>query len=366
MYPTIPGRQRRIPRKVWFSGSTALYKGMGLCYDSDRTTTEEGATAAATSVNADRLNVVELPSTTNHMWFAGVVDADYPARTGGREVTILEPGSDVEVAILTATTANSTQLHMIVGGAAAGYWVSAPAGTMPIGRGSAKALQTVAAVSDTTTHGPISSSMDASAGLDAAGTTLTDTGSFAQAAAGDLVYLVGGATTADGTARVTTTSVYTVSSKSSDDAVVLTSAACAAASEAFFYAVRGHPTAQAYLQDGINSGCLEFLTPYTDGSGTTTVDAMVGGTTYLCGGFTLATGDAIHTIADGTFTGQLKTIWLLGALTTKAYLVSVDGEQLDGATDMATLEFAGDGDYSVVEWLCGDWKLRMNAGTTVG
>lgn len=75
-------------RAVWFTGSTALKEGQGVCYNYDSTTG-----AAATLADGNRGNEVELPSQTNARWFAGVAARDYSANSGGQMVEIYEPGS---------------------------------------------------------------------------------------------------------------------------------------------------------------------------------------------------------------------------------------------------------------------------------
>jgi len=70
---------------VWFTGSTALVEGQGLCYDWDR--------GSAGEADGRRFTYVELPSTTNAQHFAGVAARDYAACSGGQMIEIYLPGS---------------------------------------------------------------------------------------------------------------------------------------------------------------------------------------------------------------------------------------------------------------------------------
>jgi hypothetical protein len=59
-----------------------------------------------------------------------------------------------------------------------------------------------------------------------------------------------------------------------------------------------------------------------------------------------------------------KRFYLVATITTHDYLVTVTaGEQLDGATDLATMEFDGAADDSMLEWGGTKWRLMHNAGT---
>lgn len=121
-------------KMVRFTGSTALKEGQGLCYDWDTVTG-----GAVTVANGNRLNHVELPSTTNARWFAGVAAAAYAARTGGRFIEICEPGSVCNILSKASTTIGVGRLTCEAGGTYAGYFRYAGFE----GEGSAVPLQTV-------------------------------------------------------------------------------------------------------------------------------------------------------------------------------------------------------------------------------
>ena len=95
-------QQRAFKEKVWFSGSTAVRKGMGLCYDLDTVTTDTGETA--TDPWGRRGRLVAVPSTSNNNSFAGYATQAYSAKTGGQEIEIYVPGSICEVEVGIAST----------------------------------------------------------------------------------------------------------------------------------------------------------------------------------------------------------------------------------------------------------------------
>jgi hypothetical protein len=96
---------------------------------------------------------------------------------------------------------------------------------------------------------------------------------------------------------------------------------------------------------------------------------MVGGTTILCGGYTMA-ADSTATLADGTRIGQHKACAALGALTTQDWLLTVtSGIQMDGSA-LATLEFDAANDFAELVWSsagnsnAGVWREIARVGPT--
>ena len=132
------------PRKVWFTGTTALRKGMGLCYDWNRGT--------VTAADGERFGFVELPNgitNTNNYSFAGWTKQAYPADANGQFVYIYEPGSICEVLFTAATTAGqwaTTRCTSTTDTTLGGYHTPTYVG-MP-GRGTVRILQTVASATD--------------------------------------------------------------------------------------------------------------------------------------------------------------------------------------------------------------------------
>lgn len=350
------GQPRVRTRRVFFTGSTALAKGQGVCYDRD--------TGTAANFSGLRDRYVEMPSTSNNRWFAGVCKTDYRARAGGQFIEIAEPGSVVEVSILDAVTIDSTLLTCGIGSGVAG-------GRFGLfgflGRGSAKALQTIAAVASNSAGlvGPVAKSVDGSATVSADGLTITKTALFTNARAGDFVYIYGGATTTTMAAAVTP-GRYVIASVTSADAAVLTTSCSAVAGSLACYVVRGNPTAQVFLYEGQESGLTQWVTPLANSA----AQSMVGGFTFIFGGATLGTGDSTTTLADGTFVGELKGFKLMGALTTNDWLLTVTtGKQgllnADPTTALATLEFDGANDASWLQWTGAAWYLIGNSGTAI-
>ncbi len=115
----------------------------------------------------------------------------------------------------------------------------------------------------------------------------------------------------------------------------------------------------AELSGGPESGLVETIQAVS----ATAVPMMLGGRTLITGSITIAT-DSTDTLANGTYQGQMKAIILIGALTTQDYVVTVTaGEQLDGTTDLGSMEFDGALDESVLQFLGSKWRLVQNAGT---
>lgn len=135
--PNVSHNQGRVIKKtVFFTGSTALSKGMGLCYERDYVGTATGTTATDGCELRDVR--VEVPSNANNMAFAGVVLRSYAAKSNGQYVEIAEPGSVCKVLTTVATTVNGTYVTCLAGGANAGKFTTVGFK----GRGTAKALQT--------------------------------------------------------------------------------------------------------------------------------------------------------------------------------------------------------------------------------
>lgn len=119
---------------------------------------------------------------------------------------------------------------------------------------------------------------------------------------------------------------------------------------------------QAELMDGAESGEVDIV-PTAKLTAGGAITCSVGGVTYFTGPATPGS-DCTFTLANGTYIGQLKRFLLKGALTTNDVFITVtSGEQLDGSTDLASLEFDGDGDDSTLMWTGTKWRLIGNAGT---
>jgi hypothetical protein len=122
-------------KQVWFKGSGSsqtVYKGQGVCYQIDYGT--------ATDDEPSRYNRVELPDSTNHSHFAGVLAAGYTIPSGGRLVDIYVPGSVCYILALAgeSATSGSTVLQVNYGNNYGKFTAESDTG-----KGCATALQTI-------------------------------------------------------------------------------------------------------------------------------------------------------------------------------------------------------------------------------
>lgn len=121
-----------LPRvtRVWTAETGAIKRGYAFCYNSDY------AGVALTLADPKRLYHVEKPSTTNHMWFAGVAARDYTADASGQYIDIVPPGNWCYVYGYVSFTAGATYAS-----AECAQWYFRNEGLPGCGR--FKALQTV-------------------------------------------------------------------------------------------------------------------------------------------------------------------------------------------------------------------------------
>lgn len=337
-------------RTVWFTGTVALKKGQGLCYDLDYVTTDTGETA--TDAWGRRGNAVELPSITNNNAFAGVTVESYPARANGGEVVIAEPGSTCEVLVMADTVVNTTLLTCKVGAGGQGRF---EVGKFK-GRGSALALQTNAS-------GQVFESIDGSAAANATGKIITKTGIGTASTVGDTLHVIGAED--DGLAAGTIGD-YEITAVGTDTVTLKT--ACADGVTDLSVRVTSPSTQRAlvYLYDGEESGCLEWINTSGEG-GAATNAPMSGGVSIIAAGWDLD-ADVTTTLASGLFLGQKKYLEMAGEPGTHDYLLSVTGvvghAAADGTGALASLEFDADGNLTYLEWL-GTWTILRNSGTAI-
>lgn len=359
------------PRKVYFTGSTALKKGMGLCFDRDYYSTNEGE--AATDGTELRDHRVEVPSTTNNLRFAGVCVKDYPAKAIGQEIEIWEPGGLAHILIGQDAT--------LASGATAGTFMTCSASATDsgrftfmglMGRGSAQVLETDAS-------GALFTSIDGSATAATSGgvNTVTKTGIGTACGYGGTfvtgarcVILGGADDTAGGdatTGEMATVGIYTVLSAPTADTITIDTD-IGDVDVALYVLDANEHTVLAYLYDGVESGLQQFISPQDQ----VAVSSMIGGTTFVCGGYTMA-ADSTFTLADGTQPGLRKCFMGLGTLTTKDYVITVtSGLQGDVKTALASLAIDAANEYAVLEWqgnqgggTAGVWTIQSQAGITI-
>lgn len=340
-----------FPKRVFFTGTGALVKGQGLCYDADRGT--------AADAEAERDKYVELPTTSNNLHFAGVSVEGYSARSSGQWITIFEPGSVCQVAIGVDSVVDSTLMTCSVNTVDAGRFTKQG---FP-GRGTAMALQTNAS-------GVLASGEGGDAALDSTGLIITDSSAFSGLTAGKSydVYVLAGED--DGTDLVTglkTTGIYLTDNTLTLAAVASTTGGTM---ECTYYLQDGNQTCLAYLFDGNESG-LQQVYQLTNGANTS---LLASGMNYLHGGVDLS-ADADETLGDGSRSGQKCGIVLMGAMTTNNYVLTVTNGVIPGVAGtssvvpifvaIATATMDGDLDMVVFEWQFGEWVLKIASAAVV-
>jgi len=281
----LGGQPRQFRRRVWFSGSTALYEGQAVCFDRDY------GTAAAVDYRRD--TVVELPNASNCMWFAGVVSRDYPAVTGGQTIEIYEPGSICRIrAGVNATVGQTVLTFQAPASGFSGFWNTA----YMRGTGAALALQTLQ------TYSVIS--LSAIAAYATTGKVLTDTGAnfvTAGVAAGDTLVVVGG---------TATRGIYTIASVTDATKIVLTKDIGSTGVTAIYYIEKSTPLIPALLLTGAQVGGIDFASVSTD----TTLSAATTTSLYVANSATVTFPTPIS--------DQTKVLYVNGAAASKTLTVT--------------------------------------------
>jgi hypothetical protein len=344
-----------------YRGTTALKKGFGMCFDMDYLTTETGETATD-AYGARGMKEIAVPSASNANRFAGVLTQDYPARANGVQlVELYLPGGCAMVAQRIISTSGVTRLTCIVD-QTAGDGLSGMFGHGGLsGRGSAIALQTLAAATSgnlalTNATGTATGVYSAATGL----TTVTLTGAgtalgyvdTAVDASGYELTVLGGAVAATGHATVgrATEGVYPVVQATGADTFTVTGNTGDAAMTTFL--TKANLLMLAYLEDGQESGLSEYVTPKVS-----TASQFVltqGGTTFVLGGLTMA-GDSTATLADpitigGLGDGARKAFYALATNVTSSYLVTVTSGLKTVGTALANVDFLTAGEWIELQW----------------
>lgn len=345
---TISGGAERSAKikSVYYTGALVPPGGFGVCYDLDYAGTAVGNGQA-----------VQTPSSSNNLAFAGIVEPEYGGTVGPRWIKIAEPGSVCYVAVGGGTkTINATRMTCSASAADAGRFTM---NGLP-GRGSAIALQT-SVMGAANAEGLLYNDMTgvASAAAYAAGVrVITDaTGDDIGTACGyvdaavtcsDIKLVLLGGVKSDST-DVATPAVYDVYQATAATTISVASLLGNLGTTATLlagYVIKGNPQILAYLEDGEESGLQEVVVPVTSG----TVSGMVGGTTYIAGGYEMA-ADNTDVVADSTFDGLKKVYCGLGTLTTKDYVVDpASGLQADVSTELVTAKIDAAAEYIMLEW----------------
>lgn len=342
---------KEFPISVFFTGSTDLVKGQGLCYDRDHGT--------AANVDGRRDTHVELPSASNFRWFAGVTARSYAAKTGGQIVEIYGPGSVCQIALAQDSTIGTGVMGCIAGSGAPGRFGHKGF----YGLGAAIPLQTIAAV--------LASDLTGGSALDSDGLVITDGNApdLSDVAAGDYCWVMG---VEDDDTNSGTPAIYTVSSVDDDnDQITLSSEASDGGTMQVSYVIfRKNPKALAYLIPGTGggeSGMIEYVMPPDVGHATAgTFTIMQGGVTYLLGGYTQGTANGRAALSDGAFFGQKKGVYCLGAVGTNDVEVepATAGLQMDGSTALVDVTFDAADEVATLAWW-GIWMEICRSGAGV-
>ena len=345
-----------------YKGTAALKKGFGMCFDFDYLTTDTGQ-AATDAFGARGLKVVEVPSVSNANRFAGVLTNSYPASTRGNQIIELAmPGGCAMVAQRVISTSGLTRITCIVD-QTAGDGLSGMFGHGGLcGRGSAIALQTLAAA--TAGNLALTNVTGTVVGVYAAGTglttvTLTGAGtalgyvSATVAADGYELSVLGGAVAATGHATTgrAIEGIYPVVNATGANTFTVTGNTGDAAMTTFLTKI--DLLTLAYLEDGMESGLSEYVTPKV--SVASQFVLTQGGTTFVCGGLTMA-GDSTATLADpvsigGDGDGARKAFYALATNVTSSYLVTVTSGLKTVRTALANIDFLTVGEWAELQWV---------------
>ena len=339
---------------VWFTGSTAIRKGMGLCYDLDVAGTGTGE--AATDPWGRRGNLVAVPSTSNNLAFAGYATQAYAAKTGGQRIDINLPGSICLVEVGLPSTIYSQAAGTI-------HTVSvnsADAGRSTLqglpGRGTAIALETLAAAAG---NGVPFASLDGtatSAWVDPS-LTISITGIGTACGYGDdtidatefKVVVLGGADDTTGgdssSGEMATKGEYAVVTAPTADTVTI--ATDIGDCQVTLYVIKNtYSCVLCQTMDGPESGLQETISPQDN----VAAQSMVGGASYLCWGYTV-TADSSATLAAGMVNGQRKLFGCLGTSGSQDWVLTITSgiDNTDGG-NCASITFDTAADFLLMEW----------------
>jgi hypothetical protein len=345
-----------------YRGTAALKRGYGMCLDLDYLTTATGETAAD-AFGKRGLREVAVPSASNANRFAGVLMQNYAANPSAKEqlVTLALPGGCAEIAQRVISTSGVTRVTCIVD-RTAGQGLSGMFGHGGLnGRGSAIALQTLAAatlgnLALTNTGGTATGVYSAATGL----TTITLTGAgtalgYVDAAVDASDYeltVLGGATAATGVTRCTP-GIYPVYQATGENTFTVVGNTGDGAMTTFLTKV--NHLMLAYLEDGPESGLSEYVVPITGAAQQFVLTQ--GGTTFIVGGITIAGDCTVNTLADPILIGGLgegarKAFYALGKTTTSDYVVTVTSgiQSADHTTALQTIVIDEAKDEVILDW----------------
>ncbi len=119
---------------------------------------------------------------------------------------------------------------------------------------------------------------------------------------------------------------------------------------------------RAWLQDGPESGLVEFVTPVDNDA----VTLMVGGVTFFPAA-TINTGNCTASLAQGTFYGQKKRLQGTGTIGSNDVVVTLAtaGIQFDHSTALASVAIDANKEVCFLEFNGGVWEVKYSTGATL-
>lgn len=379
----INGREEILNEFV-YTGTAALKRGSGMCFDFDVAGTGTGELATDPWGRRGKRQV-EVPSVSNANRFAGVLTQNIPADSDGkpRTIQLSMPGGCAMISQRITSTAGLGRVTCIVDSTAGdGNSGLFAYGGLP-GRGSAVPLETLVAA--TSGDLAISNLAGGSASVYASGTglttiTLTGAGTamgYVDAAVSASDYectVLDGATAATGATRANQ-GVYPVVQATGADTFTVTGDT--GDGDLTICLTKLNLLKLAYLEDGTESGLSDYVTPNNGAARQFTLNQ--GGTTFIVGGgITIAGDSTVNTLADpitigGSLGAVKKAFNVLSTITTSDYIVTVTSgiQASDTTTALQTAVFDTAADELVLEWngnmgggTTGYWTDTMHVGAT--
>lgn len=183
-----------------------------------------------------------------------------------------------------------------------------------------------------------------------------------------VIVILGGGTTGTGLIPVTVGEYPVLTAPTADTITIATNISTASdASAITAYVIKNsYPTIRAYLFDGEESGLQQVVTPDNN----TAVASMIGGTSFIAGGLTIA-NNSTFTLVDETTEGLKKVFAGLGTLTTALYQITVNSGVEADNTALTGIGINAAGEHITLEWRgsygggsTGHWRELSSAGAT--
>lgn len=282
-------------------------------------------------------------------------------------VELALPGGCAMIAGIVPTVINKTRLTCIVPSAlqiTSGYIGNAGLfgrAALP-GRGTAIALQTMADGTDA----PREESYAGVGVYTTSSGTITHSGAFTNAAAGDKVIVLSG-----GIANAAKAGTYYIKTFTSANAVIISETSggdafltlVADTKKVCFCTVKASdPLTLAYLCDGNESGLQEFDIAVNSA----TTNPMVGGTTNLLGNVTIANAH-VPPIVNGLFPGMLKLVRVGGTLTGNYTITPATKGIIPTGAVLTAVTLSASGGMALLRWTGQRWDcLSVDIYDTAG